>query len=163
MQGSFLDFYTKNNGLTIFRYILKLNNNELNLYKKIKGEHYREFNNLPLYFTPFYSDKKITLKKSKFKDIIYIQDDDFRRNKAIFKQININIFDVLYKKSKDTNWLLSKQNETIYRLRLAHHDEKNLEKFDNYNGTYAQDIESYSDDEIELIFGGDPDMYWNID
>jgi hypothetical protein len=35
--------------------------------------------------------------------------------------------------------------------------------YDNYNGSYAQDIEGYSDQDIDDIFDGDPDAYWNID
>lgn len=41
-------------------------------------------------------------------------------------------------------------------------DSKNI-THDNYNGSYAQDIEDYSDQDIDDIFDGDPDMYWNID
>ena len=33
----------------------------------------------------------------------------------------------------------------------------------DYRGTYAQDIADYSDDEIDDIFEGEPDAYWNID
>ena len=32
-----------------------------------------------------------------------------------------------------------------------------------YNGSYAQDIEGWSDDDIDIVFEGDPDAYWNID
>lgn len=32
-----------------------------------------------------------------------------------------------------------------------------------YAGTYAHDVEGYSDEEIDTIFDGDPDAYWNID
>lgn len=32
-----------------------------------------------------------------------------------------------------------------------------------YKGHYAQDVEGYSDNEIDSIFDGDPDAYWNID
>lgn len=34
---------------------------------------------------------------------------------------------------------------------------------DEYAGTYAHDVEGYSDDDIDTIFDGDPDAYWNID
>lgn len=37
------------------------------------------------------------------------------------------------------------------------------ETYDRYNGTYAQDVAGYSDDEIDTIFEGDPSAYWNID
>lgn len=35
--------------------------------------------------------------------------------------------------------------------------------YDNYNGSYAQDIEGWSDQDIDDVFDGDPDAYWNID
>ncbi len=34
---------------------------------------------------------------------------------------------------------------------------------DEYSGTYAYDVEGYTDDEIDTIFDGDPEAYWNID
>ena len=37
------------------------------------------------------------------------------------------------------------------------------ETYERYNGTYAQDVAGYSDDEIDTIFEGDPSAYWNID
>ena len=30
-------------------------------------------------------------------------------------------------------------------------------------GTYSHDEAGYSDEEIDIIFDGDPDAYWNID
>lgn len=35
--------------------------------------------------------------------------------------------------------------------------------FECYNGSYAQDEMGYSDDDIDTIFDGNPDAYWNID
>lgn len=35
--------------------------------------------------------------------------------------------------------------------------------YDRYSGSWAQDVEGYSDDDIDTIFDGDPDAYWNID
>lgn len=45
------------------------------------------------------------------------------------------------------------------------HDNNEYEEetFERYNGSYAQDEMGYSDDEIDTIFDGDPDAYWNID
>lgn len=34
---------------------------------------------------------------------------------------------------------------------------------EKYNGFYAQDEMGYNDDEIDTIFDGNPDAYWNID
>ena len=35
--------------------------------------------------------------------------------------------------------------------------------YNNYRGTYARDVAGYSPDEIDIIFDGDPNAYWNID
>ncbi len=35
--------------------------------------------------------------------------------------------------------------------------------FEDYNGSYAQDYAGFSDEQINDIFDGDPDLYWNID
>nr|WP_297654907.1 phosphoribosyltransferase [uncultured Prevotella sp.] len=35
--------------------------------------------------------------------------------------------------------------------------------YDCYNGSYAQDVEGWSDQDIDEVFDGDPDAYWNID
>lgn len=34
--------------------------------------------------------------------------------------------------------------------------------YDRYNGSYAQDEMGYNDDDIDTIFDGDPEAYWNI-
>lgn len=41
--------------------------------------------------------------------------------------------------------------------------EEEPDTYDRYNGSYAQDVMGYSDDEIDIVFDGDPDAYWNID
>ena len=35
--------------------------------------------------------------------------------------------------------------------------------YGRYSGSYAQDVEGWSDDDIDEVFDGDPDAYWNID
>lgn len=35
--------------------------------------------------------------------------------------------------------------------------------YGRYAGSWAQDVEGYSDDDIDTIFDGDPLAYWNID
>lgn len=37
------------------------------------------------------------------------------------------------------------------------------ETYEHYNGSYAQDVEGWSDQDIDDVFDGDPDAYWNID
>ena len=39
----------------------------------------------------------------------------------------------------------------------------NTQTYHRYSGSWAQDIEGYSDDDIDTIFDGDPSAYWNID
>ena len=34
---------------------------------------------------------------------------------------------------------------------------------DEYAGTYAHDVAGFSDEDIDTIFDGEPDAYWNID
>jgi len=35
--------------------------------------------------------------------------------------------------------------------------------YEEYAGTYAQDVAGYSDEDIDNVFSGNPDAYWNID
>jgi hypothetical protein len=35
--------------------------------------------------------------------------------------------------------------------------------YDEYAGTYAQEVAGFSDELIDDVFEGDPDAYWNID
>lgn len=37
------------------------------------------------------------------------------------------------------------------------------EHYIRYSGSYAQDVEGWSDELIDEVFDGDPDAYWNID
>jgi len=48
-----------------------------------------------------------------------------------------------------------------------HHSQQNdfanEKSYGKYSGSYAQDVEHWSDQEIDDAFGGDADAYWNID
>ena len=37
------------------------------------------------------------------------------------------------------------------------------ETYDQYNGSYVQDVEGWSDQMINDALDGEPDAYWNID
>lgn len=37
------------------------------------------------------------------------------------------------------------------------------ETYENYNGTYVQDVEHWSDQMIDDALDGEPEAYWNID
>ena len=53
---------------------------------------------------------------------------------------------------------LDKSDE--YHDCYCYHEHKHYEDF---AGTYAQDVAGYSDEDIYDAFEGDPDAYWNID
>lgn len=42
-------------------------------------------------------------------------------------------------------------------------DYDDYDTYDNYHGSYAQDVEGWSDQDIDDVFDGDPEAYWNID
>lgn len=60
----------------------------------------------------------------------------------------------------------NRQKAARYRHNVSayHYDEgREYETYDNYHGTYAQDVEGLSDQFIDEALGGEPDAYWNID
>lgn len=42
-------------------------------------------------------------------------------------------------------------------------EESDKQTYGKYRGSWAQDVEGYNDDDIDTIFDGDPNAYWNID
>lgn len=62
----------------------------------------------------------------------------------------------------------------LARERKAEYDNRRFEErqnqersgrdsYDNYEGSYAQEVEGWSDEDIDDVLGGDPDAYWNLD
>lgn len=45
----------------------------------------------------------------------------------------------------------------------TNYEYEEIPEYDRYSGSWAQDVEGYSDDDIDTIFDGDPSAYWNID
>lgn len=45
----------------------------------------------------------------------------------------------------------------------SHEYHREPETYNEYNGTYAQDVEGLSDQFINDVLDGQPDAYWNID
>lgn len=43
------------------------------------------------------------------------------------------------------------------------YDYEDESTYNNYNGTYVQDVEGWSDQMIDDALDGEPDAYWNID
>jgi|GEM_PF-860411 len=59
---------------------------------------------------------------------------------------------------------LESQEESYEEFDDEDHDQSfENETFECYNGSWAQDAEGYSDYDIDTIFDGNPDAYWNID
>lgn len=56
---------------------------------------------------------------------------------------------------------LHRQNER--RCKLMYYDDDEYYSRDKYAGSYAHDVEGFSDDDIDAAFEGDPEAYWNID
>ncbi len=44
-----------------------------------------------------------------------------------------------------------------------YYDDDEYYSRDKYAGSYAHDVEGFSDDDIDAAFEGDPAAYWNID
>lgn len=53
--------------------------------------------------------------------------------------------------------------EDTHPIRRERGQEWEQPTYMDYVGSYAQDEMGYSDDDIDTIFDGDPDAYWNID
>lgn len=56
---------------------------------------------------------------------------------------------------------LESEDDSSYDDDIYHNDR--YDEFGQYRGSYAQDVMGYSDDDIDTIFDGDPEAYWNID
>lgn len=52
---------------------------------------------------------------------------------------------------------------SLYNNDIYDDDYYEEDHYEEYAGTYAQDVEGYSDEEIGDAFDGFPDAYWNID
>lgn len=46
---------------------------------------------------------------------------------------------------------------------MSWYDDDYDETYDEYNGSYVQDVEGWSDQMIDDVLDGDPEAYWNID
>lgn len=55
---------------------------------------------------------------------------------------------------KDRNYMSYYDNDDAYDYEAT---------YDEYNGSYAQDVEGWSDQMIDDALDGDPEAYWNID
>lgn len=167
MKGKFRESYTKKSGLTVFVYFLQGTTTEIEDYKHSVGSYFREDNGKPLFYTLFYYGKEVILGKAKIKGNYFVKNDEFDKKKSVYEQLGKNLFQILFEKTKDENWKLTEKNELLLKKRKAESasstDNERERTFERYSGSYAQDYEGYSDQDIDDIFEGDPDLYWNID
>jgi hypothetical protein len=54
-------------------------------------------------------------------------------------------------------------NDNDYGNTVDYKEEEDSPSYERYRGSWAQDEEGYSDEDIDTIFDGDPSAYWNID
>ena len=69
----------------------------------------------------------------------------------------------------DQNYYLAKKGDIIEKIniRKIYNSEDSFKNdephYSKYVGSFAQDEMGYSDEDIDTVFDGDPDAYWNID
>lgn len=90
------------------------------------------------------------------KDNVDCHDIVYGKDKRILNE-NVSLIKDVYDEICDDDYYQDNEN----------YDEENYrddsDTYDRYKGSYAQDEMGYSDDDIDTIFDGDPDAYWNID
>ncbi|MGZ4057366.1 MAG: hypothetical protein ACXVPM_20820 [Bacteroidia bacterium] len=73
----------------------------------------------------------------------------------VFQKTTYQFLEVKYENAPD----FMKRTYTRYDNDVDYSSESESK----YSGSYAQDVEGYSDDDIDDVFGGDPEAYWNVD
>lgn len=87
----------------------------------------------------------------------YVTKDGVQSNDAIFEGEHGKIVDSVFIKDVIKPVLANNSKSVEY----DNHEDRPT--YGKYEGTYAQDEAGYSDDDIDTIFDGEPDAYWNID
>lgn len=78
---------------------------------------------------------------------------------------NPNLYSITISEGQDIENIKSdiKPYTESYRQYLSQKEYKENHTYNEFNGSYAQDVMGYDDDTINDAFEGDPDAYWNID
>ena len=103
----------------------------------------------------------------KYLDWCAINLDHFYISEEVIEEIKTIIID--FKISEEGNNKLSEKykkwerEQEDYNDNYDDYDYRGKPTYENYNGSYAQDVEGWSDQDINDAFDGDPDAYWNID
>lgn len=94
----------------------------------------------------------------------------FRLGDNAIKEIRIVypsfVMDALFESKRI--WNLSRScyetdDEDYYNSTEYNPNYREVPSYNRYSGSWVQDVEGYSDDDIDTIFEGDPNAYWNID
>jgi len=93
-------------------------------------------------------------------DHFYISDEVIEEIKTIISDFKISEEGEKKLSEKYENWESEQEN---YNDDYSDYDYRERPTYENYNGSYAQDVEGWSDQDIDDVFDGDPDAYWNID
>ncbi|MDK2842764.1 MAG: hypothetical protein PWQ17_2270 [Anaerophaga sp.] len=104
--------------------------------------------------------QKLEIYRFKGIEVIHKIDDIYEyKPKIIIEkfQFSEQIFEINNKKYEDS---IDIEEDYSFNDYDNDYDERTYE---NYNGSYAQDVEGWSDQDIDDALDGAPDAYWNID
>ncbi len=88
--------------------------------------------------------------------------DEIKKNNKI--NLNLSKEFVLAKLGYYTKFTIEKYDPNQTKHSQSNNDDfYERQTFEDHNGSYAQDYAGYSDQDIDSIFEGDADNYWNID
>ena len=93
---------------------------------------------------------------------ILFEDNVISQLKEVFPEYTItdSFIELCEQRQYDYELEIYEEVEDDFRSYVENTDP---DTYDRYAGSYAQDEMGYSDDDIDTIFDGDPDAYWNID
>jgi hypothetical protein len=97
--------------------------------------------------------------------ILEINQQRFEMNHNVIFNNDLEIYSELIDKSILYDKFGYYLDENIQEKISEDYEDDYFEKetYEDYNGSYAQDQENLSDQFINDVFDGDPDLYWNID
>ena len=102
-----------------------------------------------------FSDDTLSINQKKFEKL---------KGVAFDSENKINVTDISKNnEAKNLNRIFIEESSIDFNSNDEHFNDYERETYDDYRGSYAQDYGNYSDQFIDDVFDGDPDMYWNID
>lgn len=134
LEVKWLKRYKKSDGLNIFVYEVKGPPAEIEKYKSVIGNNYRENENgFPIYHTPFYAGKTGKLELTRDESKYFIQNSDLLRKEAAALKNGKDMYLQITKQQRDVNWIFHVENIKIY-----------------YPGTYSE-IYAINEEEYKFL------------